>query len=353
MKDVQELRLRFASDTETTPVDRPGPSTADTDGPLLDAYSRSVTGAVERIAPSVVHIQVEGEPSERSRPRRPANEPETRGGSGFVFTPDGFVLTNTHVVENAKRMEVVLPDGHRVIASPVGQDPATDLAVVRIDAPQLVAAVLGNSSTLKVGQIAIAIGSPFGYQTTVTAGVVSALGRSLRTRSGRLVDDVIQTDAPLNPGNSGGPLVDSSGLVIGVNTAMIGAAQGICFAIGVNTAVFVASRLIRDGRVTRSYIGVAGQNTPISRRFVRFHQLERSTGIRVASVEPQSPAKRAGLEEGDIVIAFDGVAVGGIDDLHRLLTDTRVGQAVGIELLRRTEKLALSIVPAEYKTSGE
>ncbi|HET9235326.1 MAG TPA: PDZ domain-containing protein, partial [Candidatus Eisenbacteria bacterium] len=194
----------------------------------------------------------------------------------------------------------------------------------------------------------IAIGSPFGYQTTVTAGVVSALGRSLRTRSGRLVDDVIQTDAPLNPGNSGGPLVDSSGVVIGVNTAMIGVAQGICFAIGVNTAVFVASRLIRDGRVTRSYIGVAGQNTPISRRFVRFYQLEHASGIRVTSVEPESPASRAGLEEGDIVIAFDGVAVGGIDDLHRLLTDRRVGQAAEIVLLRRTEKLTLSIVPIAY-----
>jgi S1-C subfamily serine protease len=349
MKDVQDLGLRFASDTETPPVPSSASST-DSDGPLLDAYSRSVTGAVERIAASVVHIQVEGEATEG---RRAPNQPDTRGGSGFVFTPDGFVLTNTHVVERAKRMEVVLPDGHRVAAFPVGEDPATDLAVVRIDAPQLTAAVLGDSSRLKVGQIAIAIGSPFGYQTSVTAGVVSALGRSLRTRSGRLVDDVIQTDAPLNPGNSGGPLVDSNGVVIGVNTAMIGAAQGICFAIGVNTAVFVASRLIRDGRVTRSYIGVAGQNTAISRRFVRFHQLERESGIRVASVEPNSPAKRAGLEEGDIVVAFDGIAVGGIDDLHRLLTDTRVGHRSEIVLLRRTEKLALPIVPEEYKAGEE
>ncbi|HYV50715.1 MAG TPA: trypsin-like peptidase domain-containing protein, partial [Dongiaceae bacterium] len=229
MKDIQDLGFRFASDTEAPPVDTPASPIPDSDGPLLDAYSRAVTGAVERIAASVVHIQVEGEVSPSPR-RRPSNEPQVRGGSGFVFTPDGFVLTNTHVVEQAKRMEVVLPDGHRVNAYPVGEDPATDLAVVRIDAPQLTAAVLGDSSTLKVGQIAIAIGSPFGYQTTVTAGVVSALGRSLRTRAGRLVDDVIQTDAPLNPGNSGGPLVDSSGVVIGVNTAMIGAAQGICFA---------------------------------------------------------------------------------------------------------------------------
>ena len=348
MKDVQDLGFRFASDTETSPVDTPASSVPDSDGPLLDAYSRAVTGAVERVALSVVHIQVQGEPA---RPRNA--ESEARGGSGFVFTPDGFVLTNTHVVERSKRIQAVLPDGHTVVASLVGQDPATDLAVVRIDAPQLIAAVLGDSSTLKVGQIAIAIGSPFGYQTTVTAGVVSALGRSLRTRSGRLVDDVIQTDAPLNPGNSGGPLVDSNGVVIGVNTAMIGAAQGICFAIGVNTAVFVASRLIRDGRVTRSYIGVAGQNTPISRRFVRFHQLERSNGILVASVEPNSPAKRAGLEEGDIVVGFDGIAVGGIDDLHRLLTDTRVGHQSEVVVLRRTEKLALAIVPEEYKTTGE
>ena len=353
MKDVQDLGLRFASDTETTPVGTPASPIPDADGRLLDAYSRAVTAAVERIAPSVVHIQVEGERLERARGRRSPNEPETRGGSGFVFTPDGFVLTNTHVVENAKRMEVVLADGHRVMAFPVGEDPATDLAVVRIDAPQLTGAVLGDSSTLKVGQIAIAIGSPFGYQTSVTAGVVSALGRSLRTRLGRLVDDVIQTDASLNPGNSGGPLVDSHGVVIGVNTAMIGAAQGICFAIGVNTAVFVASRLIRDGRVTRSYIGVAGQNTPIARRFVRFHQLEGSSGIRVTSVEPQSPAARAGLEEGDIVVAFDGITVGGIDDLHRLLTDTRVGHQSEIVVLRRTEKLVLAIVPGEYKATEE
>ena len=353
MKDVQDLGLRFASDTETPPVNTPASPKPDSDGPLLDAYSRAVTTAVERIAPSVVHIQVEGERPENSRRRRPANEPQIRGGSGFVFTPDGFVLTNNHVVENGQRLEVVLPDGHRVTAFPVGEDPATDLAVVRIDAPQLTAALLGDSSKVKVGQIAIAIGSPFGYQTTVTAGVVSALGRSLRTRSGRLVDDVIQTDAPLNPGNSGGPLVDSNGVVIGVNTAMIGAAQGICFAIGVNTAIFVASRLIRDGRVTRSYIGVAGQNTPIPRRFVRFHQLERSSGIRVASVEPQSPAARAGLEEGDIVVAFDGIAVGGIDDLHHLLTDTRVGHASEIVVLRRTEKLVLPIVPEAYKATEE
>ena len=344
MKDLENLDLRFASGGGIGSAE--APSSARTDAPLLDAYSQAVTGAVERIAASVVHIQVEGEP--QGSGRRPSLEPEARGGSGFVFTPDGFVLTNAHVVERSRRMQVVLPDGQRVIAMPVGEDPATDLAVVRIDAPQLTTAVLGDSSRLKVGQIAIAIGSPFGYQTTVTAGVVSALGRSLRTRSGRLVDDVIQTDAPLNPGNSGGPLVDSAGVVIGVNTAMIGAAQGICFAIGVNTAVFVASRLIRDGRVTRSYIGVAGQNTSISRRFVRFYQLEHASGIRVTSVEPESPASRAGLEEGDIVIAFDGVAVGGIDDLHRLLTDRRVGQAAEIGLLRRTEKLTLSIVPVEY-----
>ena len=350
MKNVENLDLRFASGGGIGSAEAPSPSTP-TDAPLLDAYSQAVTGAVERVTPSVVHIQVEGEP--RRSARRPSPDPEARGGSGFVFTPDGFVLTNAHVVERSKRMEVVLPDGHRVVAFPVGEDPATDLAVVRIDAPQLTAAVLGDSSRLKVGQIAIAIGSPFGYQTTVTAGVVSALGRSLRTRLGRLVDDVIQTDAALNPGNSGGPLVDSSGVVIGVNTAMIGAAQGICFAIGVNTAVFVASRLIRDGRVTRSYIGVAGHNTPISRRFVRFHHLDRESGIRVASVEPESPAARAGLEEGDIVVAFDGVAVGGIDDLHGLLTDRLVGQPAEVVVLRRTERVTLSIVPVEYAPREE
>jgi S1-C subfamily serine protease len=343
MKNIEDIDLRLASDLHTAPAGVPAAPATESDSPLIDAYSRAVTGAVERVAPSVVHIQVQGE-----RSRRRSFEPETRGGSGFVFTPDGFVLTNAHVVERSQRIEVVLPDGHRVVASLVGEDPATDLAVVRIHAPQLVAAVLGDSSGLKVGQIAIAIGSPFGYQTTVTAGVVSALGRSLRTRSGRLVDDVIQTDASLNPGNSGGPLVDARGVVIGVNTAMIGAAQGICFAIGVNTAVFVASRLIRDGRVTRSYIGVAGQNMALSRRFVRFHHLERESGIQVASVEPESPAAGAGLAQGDIVVGFDGHAVGGIDDLHRMLTDRRVGQAAELVILRGTEKLTLSIVPEEY-----
>jgi S1-C subfamily serine protease len=351
MNGIQNLALRFASGVTEEPTGAGLLPGADRDAPLLDAYSRSVTGAVDRVAPSVVHIQVIGEPTRRGP--RASSVPETRGGSGFVFTPDGFVLTNAHVVEHAERIEVVLPDGHHVLGFLVGLDAATDLAVVRIDAPHLTAAVLGDSSALQVGQIAIAIGSPFGYQTTVTAGVVSALGRSLRTRSGRLVDDVIQTDAALNPGNSGGPLVDSRGVVIGVNTAMIGAAQGICFAIAVNTAVFVASRLIRDGRVTRSYIGLAGQNMALSRRFVRYHHLERESGIQVASVEPESPAARAGLAEGDIVVGFDRLAVGGIDDLHRLLTDRRVGQPAEITVLRGTEKVSLAIVPSEIPSREE
>ncbi len=249
-----------------------------TDAPLLDAYSRAVTAAVERVSPSVVNVEVH----QAVRPaagRARNGEPRERrgGGSGFVFTPDGLILTNSHVVHNASRIEVTVSDGARVPAHTVGDDPATDLAVIRIDASNLQAVQLGDSQQLRPGQMAIAIGNPYGFQSTVTAGVISALGRSLRSSSGRLIEDVIQTDAALNPGNSGGPLVDSQGHVIGVNTATILPAQGICFAIGINTAKFVASRLLRDGRIRRSYIGVSAQTVPIHRRIVRFYNLPKET----------------------------------------------------------------------------
>lgn len=316
------------------------------DGCLLDAYSAAVTGAVERISPSVAHIEVHQNVGQRR-----SGEPRERqgGGSGFVFTPDGLILTNSHVVHDAARIAVTLSDGRHMPASLIGEDPASDLAVIRVDEPGLVAAELGDSQKLRVGQIAIAIGAPYGFQSTVTAGVVSALGRSLRSYSGRLIDDVIQTDAALNPGNSGGPLIDSSGQVIGVNTATILPAQGICFAIGINTAKFVASRLLRDGRIRRSYVGISGQTVPVHRRVVRFYDLAKETGALVQHVEENSPAKRAGLREGDVIIALEGQPVAGVDDLHRLLTEVRVGVSCSMTVLRWTEKLDVRIVPEEAR----
>ena len=316
---------------------------------LLDAYSRAVTDAVARVSPAVVNIDVDRGKRER-RGRRGGNRRERdRGGSGsgFVFTPDGFVLTNSHVVHEAKKIEITLNDGRQAVADLVGDDPESDLAVVRIEASDLTPATLGDSQRVLAGQLAIALGNPLGFQSTVTAGVVSALGRSLRGKAGRLIDNVIQTDASLNPGNSGGPLVDSRGDVIGVNTAMIMGAQGICFAIAINTAKFVAGQLIRHGKVRRSYLGIGGQNTPLLRRVVRFHDLRSESGVLVASTEENSPARQAGLLEGDVIIAFDGEPVTSIDDLHRLLTDERVGVPSHLTIVRRADKKELAVTPAE------
>jgi S1-C subfamily serine protease len=321
--------------------------TVDSDEALLDVYSQMVIGVAERVSPSVVNIEIRRQRNARQvgRGRFPQ---EARGsGSGFIFTPDGFILTNSHVANGAAGIEVTLADGRKYEAQPVGDDPDTDLAVIRITAPNLAPAALGESQKIKVGQLVVAIGNPYGFQSTVTAGVVSALGRSLRSSSGRLMDDVIQTDAALNPGNSGGPLVNSRGEVIGVNTAMILPAQGICFAIAIDTAKFVAGKLLRDGRISRSYIGVAGQNVPLPRRFVRFYNLPVESGILVVSLEPDSPARRAGVSEGDLIIGFAGRPVAGIDDLHKLLTEERVGQMATLEVIRRTERLTLQVVPGE------
>src|SRR6184192_24321 len=312
---------------------------------LLDAYSNAVISASEKISPSVVKIDV----TQSARARNGESRERQGGGSGFVFTPDGLVLTNSHVVHGATRIHVSLPDGHRFPAHTIGDDPATDLAVIRIDAPQIVAAPLGDSQKLRVGQLAIAIGNPYGFQYTVTAGVVSALGRSLRSYSGRMIDDVIQTDASLNPGSSGGPLVSSDGKVIGVNTATIMGAQGLCFAIGINTAKFVASRLLQQGRIRRAYIGVEAQTVPLHRRIVRFYDLPRETGVMVIGVEGGSPAQKADLREGDVIIAFAGQPIAGVDDLHRLLTDAQVDVKTSVTVLRRTERLELVIVPQESK----
>jgi S1-C subfamily serine protease len=337
---------------EVTPVIAENPETAAApdvartaqpdDAGLLDAYSDAVVKAADRVSHAVVNIEVR---------KKVAGRGETRAGSGsgFIISPDGLVLTNSHVVHGADRIEVTLDDGRRPDAHLVGEDPETDLAVVRIYAPNLTAATLGESKSLRVGQLAIAIGNPYGFQYTVTAGVVSALGRSLRASSGRLMDDIIQTDAALNPGNSGGPLVNSRGEVIGVNSAVILPAQGICFAIAIDTAKYVTGWLVRDGKVRRSYIGVGGQNVKIQRRVVRFHKLPVESGLLVVSVEPNSPAERAGLQVGDVIWEFAGEPVPGIDALHKLLTESRIGTATPLSAIRHTEKLALEIVPAESR----
>jgi S1-C subfamily serine protease len=315
----------------------PVPPTAPDDSPLLDAYSTAVVAAVERVAPSVVKIETT---HAAARGRRGQGS-----GSGFVFTPDGFVITNSHVVSGARHIEVLLADGRRAPATLVGDDPDTDLAVVRVGVSGLSAAALGRSADVRVGQIAIAIGNPLGFEASVTAGVVSALGRSLRAQSGRLIDNVLQTDASLNPGNSGGPLVNTRGEVIGVNTAMILPAQGICFAIAVDTARWVASTLVQQGRVERGWLGIAGQNARLRRELVVRHALEHESGVLVLSVEPGSPAARVGLRDGDVLVRFAGEPVAHVDDLHRLLTGDRVGRRAPIHVLRNSELLAHDVTP--------
>jgi S1-C subfamily serine protease len=313
------------------------------DTSILDAYSQAVVQAVERISPSVVNIETRRATS----PSQPARDPRGFGGSasGFIFTPDGFILTNSHVVHGAESIHVTRTDGQTREAQLVGDDPETDLAIVRVGPDSLFPAALGDSGAVRVGQLAVAIGNPFGFQTTVTAGVVSALGRSLRAQSGRLIDNVIQTDAALNPGNSGGPLVDSRGEVIGVNTAVIMPAQGLCFAIGINTAKFVAARLIRDGKVTRSQIGVGGQTVPVARKVSRFHQLSVESGVLVLSTEQGGPAEQAGVQLGDIIVGFNHQPIRGIDDLQQHLTEQQVGVPSPLTVLRRTEKLDLEVRP--------
>jgi S1-C subfamily serine protease len=327
-----------------------GDNRTDRDGrdrELLDVYSRTVTTVAEQVSQSVVRIDVQGVAAPERRDRRPRGPDEAAGsGSGFVFTPDGFVLTNSHVVSGAKRITVSLLDGRKVPAHLVGDDPDTDVAVVWIQAADLVPMRLGDSTRLKVGQIAIAIGNPFGFDCTVTAGVVSALGRSLRTKSGHLIDDVVQTDAALNPGNSGGPLCDAQGRVIGVNTAVIMPAQGLCFAIAINTAAFVMGKLIRDGKIRRAYLGVAGQNVPLHRRVVRYHDLSSETGVFVVSIEPGSPAAKAGVRDGDLIVGYGDKPIAGIDDLHRLLTEDEAGAGATLTIIRDLKKVTIPVEPA-------
>jgi len=302
----------------------------------LDPYSTQVVHAFDRVGPAVVHVTA------FTKDGRPAGQ-----GSGVIFTPDGYVLTNSHVVGNATRLQASLTDGQSFDAALVGDDPATDIAVLRLSGTGHPHAELGVSAALRVGQLVVAIGNPLGFTCTVTAGIVSALGRTLRTRSGGLLDSVIQTDAPLNPGNSGGPLVSGAGLVVGINTAMIAPAQGICFAIGIDTAIWVATRLMRDGRVRRSRLGLSAQTVPITTRVRRFHGLQQASGVMVSDLAADGPGKQAGLQAGDVLVSFDGTPVTGVDDLHRALTAERAGVAVPLGLLRRTELLTIQVTPAE------
>ena len=304
------------------------------DAPLLDAYSRAVVSAVQRVSPAVVKINVRRGDGAGS-------------GSGFLFTPDGLMLTNSHAVSGASRVEVSLQDGQRFDADILGDDPHTDLALIRVSGSKLPSVEFGSSRAIRVGQLAIAVGNPYGFECTVTAGVVSALGRSMRAYSGRLIDDVIQTDTALNPGNSGGPLTDSRGQVIGVNTAIIMAAQGICFATAIDTAKVIVGQILQHGRVRRGWFGIAGQNVALSRRVVRFHNLAQESGVRVSSIDSEGPARRAALEEGDVIVGYDGKPVAGIDDVHRLLTENHVGREAEIVVLRRGERLTRIIVPVE------
>jgi S1-C subfamily serine protease len=311
-----------------------------TDSDLLDAYSRAVMTAVDVVGPSVVKVDAGGT------------------GSGFVFAPDGLILTNSHVVAppsrsgrvggaSSPRIGVTLPDGRDLVADLVGDDPHTDLAVLRVSATDLVAAPFGDSATVRPGQLVIAIGNPFGFQHTVTAGVVSALGRSLRARTVRLLENLIQTDAALNPGNSGGPLVTSASRVIGVNTAVILGGQGIAFAVPINTARYVVSSLLRDGRVRRSHLGVAGHDTPIPRLLVRAHHLAHARGVAVTAVTEGSPAAAAALRPGDVIVEFGSDPVRGVDDLHRLLTEDRIGELVPLKILRRGELRRVLVTPRD------
>jgi S1-C subfamily serine protease len=316
------------------------------DAAPLDAYSQAVVGAVEQVGPAVVHLEVTAAPAAGPSRRAPPRE-AVGTGSGFFFTPDGFLLTNSHVVHGAREIRATLTDGGTYVAYPVGDDPETDLAVLKVDHGAPAFAALGNSSRIRQGQLVVAIGNPLGFQATVTAGVVSALGRTMRSQSGRLIDGVIQTDAALNPGNSGGPLVDARAQVVGVNTAIIAGAQGICFAIPANTAEFVASRLIRDGRVRRSYIGVVGQTIALTRRHAQRFQLAVQGGVLVTGVAPSSPAAAAGLRPRDIIIAIAKAAVGSVDDLQRQLTEDLIGREVEITILRSGVQRTLYVSPAE------
>jgi len=332
--------FHFVYDNNSERPSQAVPRTENSEAPLFDAYSNAVISASEAVSPSVVNIEV------HKKSQHPQQGPQRAGsGSGFVLTPDGLILTNSHVVHGSQNIYVHFQDGAKYEASIIGDDPHTDLAVIRVSAPSLKAVKLGDSHQLKVGQLAIAVGNPYGFQYTVTAGVISALGRTMRTQSGRLLDDVIQTDAALNPGNSGGPLVNSRGEVIGVNTAVILPAQGICFAIPIHTAEYIASQLIRHGEIQRAVLGLAGQNVPIARRFVRVLNLPVESGVLVVGKTTTNALEAAGIIEGDVLFEYDGKPVKDSDSLHRLLTKDEVGRDVKVRILRGVDVLEKTIRP--------
>ncbi|MCX6258240.1 MAG: trypsin-like peptidase domain-containing protein [Bacteroidia bacterium] len=312
------------------------------DGPLLDAYSSTVVNVARQLSLCVVHIKVK----KRGQQKGPDNY---GAGSGFIISSDGYIITNNHVMSNAEEILVSLPDGREFKAESIGADPATDIGVLKIYADNLHVATFGNSDQLQVGQIAVAVGNPFGFQHSVTAGVISALGRTLRSENGRLIDDVIQTDAALNPGNSGGPLVDSSGHVIGVNTAVILPAQGICFAVSSNLAAYIAGKLIMEGKVRRAYIGIAGQMIRLSDRIVNYNKLQKPTGVYVAEVNANPGINNSELLSGDIIVGCNGKEVGTVDDIHRLLIEETIGVKIPLNVLRKGISHRINVVPAELK----
>ena len=347
VEESSDFTLKFLNSSSTGPSKAEENIWPETEGSIdiLDVYSQAVTKVVAKVGPSIVHVRIK----KKGRARHRAIPYESEGsGSGVIIAPDGYAVTNNHVVEAADTIEVSLPDGSAYSAEPIGQDPATDLALLRISGSGLPIALLGDSDNLRVGQLAIAIGNPLGFQNTVTTGVISALGRSLRSRSGRLIENIIQTDAALNPGNSGGPLVDSRGLVIGINTAIIQFAQGICFAIPVNTMRWVVSLLFKEGKVTRGYLGIAGQKVPLPVRIVRHFQLHHDTGVQVIDVVPNSPAHITGLKAGDVIISLNHSPISSVDEIHRHLSKDIIGNKLELVVLRDwTNRLEMSVVPAE------
>jgi S1-C subfamily serine protease len=337
--DLLVLALLAGDDASTE--SKPDPDSG-ADDALLDAYSASVTSAVARVAPAVAHLRIMDK-------RRGMRGDRAGSGSGFLITPDGYLITNSHVAGGAASIEVTLSDGRAASAEVVGDDPDSDLAVLKVAAADLAWCRFGDSRKVRVGQIAVAIGSPYGFQHTVTAGIVSGLGRSMRARTGRLLDNVLQTDAALNPGNSGGPLVDARGEVIGVNTAVVAAAQGICFAIASAAAERVAVVLIREGRVRRAWLGVGGETVPLARRIVRHFALARESGVRIDLVEPSSPATAAGLARGDIIVALDATPIGDVDDLQRALGADAIDRRAAFRVLRGDALVTLEAIPGERR----
>ncbi len=346
INDVNDFPFKLLDFPGTAETSEKSQHNIKSDYDLLDDYSKTVTGAIDMVGPAVVNVNIGGKTNRGGA--KSINE-NVGSGSGVVITPDGYIITNSHVVESANRIDIVLADGTGYSAKLVGKDPATDLALLSIPGSGLPIARLGYSDKLQVGQVAIAIGNPFGFSSTVTTGVVSALDRSLRSRNGRIIENIIQTDAALNPGNSGGPLVDSKGLVIGINTAIIQYAQGICFAIPVNTVRWVVSEILREGKVTRGYLGIAGQTIPLITKVIRYFNLKNETGVQIVNVVKGSPADIAGLREGDVIISMDGRPTYGITDVHRSLHKKTIGKRLDVVVLRDwTTRLEKSIVPIEY-----